>query len=125
MPNECRELADVVAREHGHLHASGRLGAATLLRLFERCDALRRPARFAEVLQACECDARGRTGLEERPYAPTVRLPPLLDAALHIDSAAVAAAAALRGLRGPDIGAAVRAARIEAVAGALAAQPVA
>jgi tRNA nucleotidyltransferase (CCA-adding enzyme) len=125
VPNECRELADVVAREHGHLHASGRLGAATLLRLFERCDALRRPARFAEVLQACECDARGRTGLEERPYAPTVRLPPLLDAALHIDSAAVAAAAALRGLRGPDIGAAVRAARIEAVAGALAAQPVA
>ena len=53
VPNDCRELADVVAREHGHLHASGPLGAAALVRLFERCDALRRPERFVQVLQAC------------------------------------------------------------------------
>ena len=37
VPTECRELADVVAREHGHIHASGTLGPAALLRLFERC----------------------------------------------------------------------------------------
>ncbi|MDE2505467.1 MAG: multifunctional CCA addition/repair protein, partial [Burkholderiales bacterium] len=46
VPNACRELADVVAREHGHVHGSGALGAAALLRLFERCDALRRPERL-------------------------------------------------------------------------------
>jgi tRNA nucleotidyltransferase (CCA-adding enzyme) len=115
VPAECSELADVVAREHGHVHASGTLGAAALLRLFERCDAIRRPARFALVLLACECDARGRAGLEDRPYAPASRLPPLLQAALDIDSAAVAAAAVAAGRRGPDIGAAVQAARSAAI----------
>ncbi len=121
VPNDCRELADVVAREHGHVHGSGTLGAAALVRLFERCDALRRPERFTQVLQACACDARGRTGFEDRPYDPATRLPPLLAAARGIDSAAVAAAALARGQQGPEIGAAVHAARAEAVAARLAA----
>jgi tRNA nucleotidyltransferase (CCA-adding enzyme) len=119
VPAECRELADVVAREHGNVHRSASLDAAAVLRLLERCDALRRPARFAQVLQACECDSRGRTGFEDRPYAPAERLPPLLQAALAIDSAAVAAAAAARGARGPAIGAAVQAAREAALHAAL------
>ncbi|MDE2145767.1 MAG: multifunctional CCA addition/repair protein [Burkholderiales bacterium] len=123
VPGDCRELADAVAREHGHVHASGTLGAAALLRLFERCDALRRPDRFGQLLLACECDSRGRTGLEDRPYAPASRLPPLLQAALGIDSAQVAASAAQRGLRGPDIGQAVRQARERALALALASEP--
>ena len=113
--NDCKELADVVAREHGHLHASGTLGATALLRLFERCDALRRPGRFTAVLQVCECDARGRTGLQDRPYEPARRLPPLLQAALQVDSAAIAAAATQAGRQGPEIGAAIQAARIAAL----------
>ncbi len=113
--SDCKELADVVAREHGHVHASVALGAAALLRLFERCDAIRRPARFAAVLLACECDARGRTGLQERPYEPARRLPPLLQAALQVDTAAVAAEAAQAGRKGVDIGAAIQAARIAAL----------
>jgi tRNA nucleotidyltransferase (CCA-adding enzyme) len=116
---ECRELADMVAREHVHVHMSGGLGAAALLRLFERCDALRRPERFADVLLACECDARGRGGRAEQAYAPATRLPPLLARALAVDTAAVAAAAAARGARGPAVGEAVRAARIEALHAAL------
>ena len=119
MPTECRELADVVAREHGNMHRSGDLDAAALMRLFERCDALRRPARFDQVLLACECDSRGRTGLEDRPYAPAARLPPLLVAALAVDTAAVAADAIARGLKGPAIGDAVQSARVRAVATAL------
>ena len=119
VPNDCRELADVVAREHGNVHASGALGAAALVRLFERCDAWRRPQRFAGLLLACECDARGRSGREAQPYAPAIRLPPLLQAALGVDTAAAAAAAAQRGARGSDIGQAVQAARVAAVAAAL------
>jgi tRNA nucleotidyltransferase (CCA-adding enzyme) len=113
--SDCKELADTVAREHGHLHASGALGAAALLRLFERCDAIRRPERFAAVLQACECDARGRTGLQDRPYEPAQRLPALLQAALGVDTAAIASRAAEAGRQGPEIGAAIRAARVAAV----------
>jgi len=119
VPTDCRELAEVVAREHGNVHRSGSLDAAALLRLFERCDALRRPARFAQVLQACECDARGRHGREAEAYAPALRLPPLLQAALAVDTAAVAAAAAARDAKGPAIGAAIHAARVDAVRAAL------
>ena len=120
VPNDCSALADVVAREHGNVHRSGDLGAAALVRLFERCDALRRPDRFALLLQACECDARGRAGLENSVYAPARRLPPLLAAARGIDSAAAAQLAMQRGKTGPEIGAAVQKARAAAVAQALA-----
>jgi tRNA nucleotidyltransferase (CCA-adding enzyme) len=119
VPNDCRDLADVVAREHGHLHASGTLGAAALLRLFERCDAIRRPERFPDILLACECDARGRTGLQTQAYPPAARLPRLLAAALGVDTAAVAAQAAARGAQGPAIGQAVRSAREAALSLAL------
>jgi tRNA nucleotidyltransferase (CCA-adding enzyme) len=115
VPTDCRELADVVAREHGHVHASASLGAAALLRLFERCDAIRRPARFTDVLLACECDARGREGREWQPYAPAARLPRLLQAALEVDTAVVAADATAGGRRGPAIGAAIHEARTAAV----------
>ena len=120
VPGDCREVADTVAREHGNIHRSDSLGAAAVLRLLERCDALRRPTRFALVLQACACDARGRTGLQDRPYGPAQRLPPLLHAALGVDTTTVAQQAASRGLQGPAIGAAVRAARLAAMEAALA-----
>ncbi|MBX3638657.1 MAG: HD domain-containing protein, partial [Rubrivivax sp.] len=121
VPNDCRELADTVAREHGHVHASADLSAAALVRLFERCDALRRPERFGALLQACECDFRGRAGLAERPYLPAQRLPPLLQAVRAVDTAAVAEAAMARGLSGPAIGAAVHEARVRALQPLLAA----
>ncbi|MGM9427004.1 multifunctional CCA addition/repair protein [Hydrogenophaga sp. MI9] len=90
VPRESRELADVVAREHGHVHRSEALAATPTLRLLERCDALRRPERFVEVLLACECDARGRLGFEERPYPQRERLLLALRAAQSVDSAVIA-----------------------------------
>ena len=115
VPVDCRELADVVAREHGHVHASATLGAAALVRLFERCDALRRPDRFKLLLMACECDARGRGGRQEQSYEPARRLPPLLQSARGLDTTVVAALALQRGKEGPDIGAAVHQARVALV----------
>ena len=119
VPNECRELAAVVAREHGNIHRSGEFGAAALLRLLERCDALRRPQRFLDALLACECDARGRTGLEDRPYPQRARLAAALAAAQAAPAQAVAEAALAAGLAGPAIGERVRAAREAAIAAAL------
>ncbi len=119
VPTDCRELADVVAREHGNVHRSGEFGAAALVRLLERCDAFRKPARFDEVLLACECDARGRLGFEDTPYAPSPRLAAALAAARAVDTAQIAAAAAARGERGPAVGTAIQRQRIEAVGAAL------
>ncbi|HUG25011.1 multifunctional CCA addition/repair protein [Piscinibacter sp.] len=120
VPSDCRELAEVVAREHGNVHRSAQMRAATLVRLFERCDALRRPARFDDALFACECDARGRLGLEDKPYPPRERLRTLLDCARGVDTAAVAAHTAERGLSGPAVGEAIHQARVEAVKACLA-----
>ncbi len=120
VPTECRELAEVVAREHGNVHRSAELNAAAVLRLLERCDALRRPERFDEALLACECDARGRAGKEDEPYPQRPRLAAAMRAALSVDTAPVAEAAAARGLAGPAIGEAVREARVRAIADALA-----
>lgn len=120
VPTDCRELAEAVAREHGNVHRSETLAAAAVMRLLERCDAWRRPQRFAELLLACECDARGRTGFEDRPYPQRARLQGALDAALAVDSAAVSAEALAKGWKGPAIGDAIRNARQAAVAGSLA-----
>lgn len=117
VPNECRDLALVVAREHGNLHRVMEMGAAALVRLFERSDALRKPARFAELLQACESDARGRLGLDAQPYPQAERLRVALAAARSVDAGAIA-----RGI-GNDtekIKEAVHRARVQAVAQALA-----
>src|SRR5690606_26387429 len=116
VPNECREMADVVAREHGNIHRSGELGAAALLRLLERCDALRKPQRFAGVLLACECDARGRLGFEDSPYPQRARLSEALQQALAVPTAEVAAEAAAQGAQGAQVGAWIRRAREQALA---------
>ncbi len=114
--HESRELAELVAREHGHVHASQGLSPAALVRLFDRCDAWRKPLRFEQLLLACECDARGRGGLQDRPYAPRLRLATLRQAAAAADTAGAVAAAMARGQRGPQLAAAVRRAREAALA---------
>ena len=120
MPLECSELAELVAREHGNIHGSLAFGAAALARLFDRCDAWRKPDRFAQALLACECDARGRLGLDEKAYPQRPRLLAALEAARSVPTAPVAQAAAAEGLKGPAIGERILAARTEAIAAALA-----
>jgi tRNA nucleotidyltransferase (CCA-adding enzyme) len=68
VPNHLRELAVITARSHTHVHRALELRADTVLRTLESCDALRRPERFADFLLACEADARGRLGFEQREY---------------------------------------------------------
>jgi tRNA nucleotidyltransferase (CCA-adding enzyme) len=117
VPHDCAELAEVVAREHGNIHRSAGLDADATLRLLERCDAIRKPGRFAEVLLACECDARGRTGFQHHAYPQRPRLQTALDQVLAVATAPVAAAAAQQGASGLQIGAAVRRARLAALSG--------
>jgi tRNA nucleotidyltransferase (CCA-adding enzyme) len=90
VPTDCKELAEVVAREHGNIHRSGEFSAAAIVRLLERCDAFRKPARFAEVLLACECDARGRLGFADSAYPQRQRLAQSLTTAQSIDTNLIA-----------------------------------
>ena len=119
VPNECRELAEVVAREHGNIHRSQELDAAAVMRLLGRCDAIRQPERFALVLQACACDARGRLGLGDAPYPQAAHLQHLLDCALSVDTQALSTQALAEGVQGEALGRRIEQARVQAMARAM------
>ena len=119
VPLECRELAEVTAREQRGVEGSEALDAAALLSLLERCDALRRPERFDAMLLACECIARARQALHQGGYAQGVLLRLALRAALDVDTAIVAARAIEDGLVGPGVGQAIHEARRQAIAAVL------
>ena len=116
IPVECRELADVVAREHGNIHRSAEFGAAAIVRLLERCDAFRKPQRFELVLLACECDKRGRGGLQEAAYPQRDDLLAALRAAQAVSTAEIAAQAQQLQRSGPQVGEMIHKARVTAVA---------
>jgi tRNA nucleotidyltransferase (CCA-adding enzyme) len=113
VPADCRDLAVLVARDHGNVHRAEELRAATVLELLERTDAFRRPERFADFLAACAADFHGRTGFETRPYPQADYLMRALTAAQGVDAGAIARSAPT------DIPNAIRAARLMAIAAAL------
>ncbi|UCZ83039.1 multifunctional CCA addition/repair protein [Pseudomonas sp. L5B5] len=110
-PRECQELALLVGQFHTHGHRAQELKASTLLELLQHFDIFRRPQRFEEFIAACEMDARGRLGLESRPYpqadylrgaasaARSVAVQPLLE----------------QGFKGPELGEALRLERLKAI----------
>ncbi len=112
IPNAYRELAVLVSRYHLDAHRVTELRDSTLLELLERLDAFRRPERFEQWVLACEADARGRKGLEDRDY-------PQAD---HLRRARTAAAnaslepAEREGLDGQQIGAKLKKMRLAALA---------
>ena len=120
VPSDCRELAEVVAREHSAIQRSDLLDPNGLMRLLERCDAIRQPERFAHILQACECDARAASGWQGTAYAQGERLAACLQAALSVVTSEVAQQAQSQGMAGPQIGELIHAARVRAVAAQLA-----
>ena len=115
VPKECSELAELVAAEHGNIHRSLDLSPAAVLRLLQRCDALRKPERFAQALWACECDARGRWGFEAAAYPQRGRLEQALAVVLGVATGPIAAQAVAAGKQGAAIGQAVDAVRVQAL----------
>ncbi|CAH0213208.1 multifunctional CCA addition/repair protein [Pseudomonas mediterranea] len=111
VPRDCQELALLVGQFHTHGHRALELKASTLLELLQSFDVYRRPQRFEEFIAACEMDARGRKGLENRSYpqadylrgaaaaARSVAVQPLLE----------------KGFKGPELGEAIKRERLKAL----------
>jgi tRNA nucleotidyltransferase (CCA-adding enzyme) len=109
VPGAHRDLAVLVARYHGIVHKVGELRPSTLLEMLEHADAFRRPQRFADMLLACEADARGRTGFESEPYPQRA----WLLAAARAAGAVRPDPAAAAGLRGEEIARLLRQRRLD------------
>ena len=119
VPNRFRDLAVAVARNHGLCHRALELRPVTILSLLESLDAFRRGDRVREFLDACEADARGRTGLEARPYPQRELLLAAWHAALAVETRTVAGpGGAGEGRSGEALGEAIRQARLAAVTAA-------
>lgn len=111
VPNDCKELAHIVAKFHGKVPRTDEMRPDTLVRLLQDTDAFRQPERFREFLRACESDSRGRTGFESRPFPYADNLLKVLEAASNVDAGAIA-----RNFEEPEkIKRAVYEARVEAV----------
>lgn len=111
VPNAHRDLAVMAARWHGRCHRALELRPATVLETLEALDAFRRPERFEGFLLACAADARGRAGRADDGYPQADYLRACRAAAAAVPVAPLAQ----RGLKGPRLGEALRAARLEAI----------
>ena len=90
VPSDCRDLALIMAKQHGNIHRAAELRPSTIVRLLQSADAFRKPQRFTRLLQACESDARGRLGMNERPYPQAQRMLAAFSAAAAVDAGAIA-----------------------------------
>jgi tRNA nucleotidyltransferase (CCA-adding enzyme) len=92
VPAECRDVARLAAALHGDIHKVDELNPATVLKVLERCDALRRPERFEHVLGACEADYRGRLGQGGQAYPQAARWRRALAVVQSVDAGAISRA---------------------------------
>jgi tRNA nucleotidyltransferase (CCA-adding enzyme) len=118
VPTECRDLAVMTAREHGNVGRALQLRSNTVVKLLERCDAFRKPARFVQMLQATECDSRGRIGADgscsyaDAPFPQMAHLETAMAAARGVNAGAIAQGCADNPQRIPEM---VHNARVRAV----------
>lgn len=110
-PRECQELALLVGEYHTHGHRALELRADTLLTLLQKFDIYRRPQRFEDFIGACEMDARGRLGLEQRAYPQAHYLRAAAQAARGVTAQSLID----QGFSGKALGDAIEQARLQAL----------
>jgi len=111
IPNQYKELAILVAKYHLDCHRIQEMKPTTLLKKLEALDAYRRPDRFEQFLLACEADARGRTGFENRDYSQGEYFRGAFHATSQIDIQSLVD----KGLEGEQIAKAIYEKRLEAI----------
>jgi len=99
VPNEYRDLALLVAEHHITIHSALELRPETVLKLFDRCDAWRKPQRFQQILEAGIADIKGRLGFADHDYPPYDYLLHQLEVANSVDVQAIVKA----GFKGVEI----------------------
>ena len=110
VPTYTKQLALAVCKEHLKCHQALTLKPGTLWRLLQRLDVLRRPERVEAFIQACECDARGRLGLEDREYPQAKYVLNVMQVVRNIKAQDLPA-----DIQGPDIGEMLIQRRIQAI----------
>ncbi|MGZ8190522.1 MAG: multifunctional CCA addition/repair protein [Methylococcaceae bacterium] len=119
VPNSFKSLAMHVMQYHTHCHKVFELRASTLVDVLAALGAFKPENTLPEFLLACEADAKGRTGFENRPYPQALRLMSATKAAATVDISSILSS----GLQGAKIGEALRRLRIKAIAEVICSEP--
>lgn len=90
VPNDCKELAQIVAKYHGKLHQTPGMKPSTRLSFLMELDAIRQPARFKDFLKACVADSRGRTGYQNCATPAADLMLKIFEAAISVDAGNIA-----------------------------------
>jgi len=114
VPNEPRDLALLLSEFHTHTHRAFELRPDTLVKLFNRLDAWRKPQRFEQFLVCCTADMRGRTGFETAEYKQTDFLRSMFNVANSINIQDIVKA----GFQGAEIREQLNQRRVDAIANA-------
>ncbi|HEB82947.1 MAG TPA: multifunctional CCA addition/repair protein [Gammaproteobacteria bacterium] len=112
VPNDYRDLAERVACLHLHYHRALELKPSTVVKTLVQVDAYRKPARFEKFLLACEADARGRPGYENRDFPQG----DFLRQAYQVSKAVDVAALREQGYENRELAEKITEARVKAVA---------
>ena len=110
-----RKLCLAVCEFHLHCHRLVEMRPGKVLKLLQALDGFRKPEMVDKFVQACEADARGRTGLEDRDFPQAELLVRALVAAKAVSTAPLLE----RGFTGKKLGALLDQERIRAVKGAI------
>jgi len=111
VPRDYQRLAERVCEHHLKVHMALELNPKTIVRLIGALDGWRQAHRFEQFLQACEADARGRKGLQQREYPQGDFLRACASTARSIDTRKLIA----KGYEGEKLGVEIHRARITAV----------
>ena len=112
VPKQFKALAVHVMNYHTHCHRISELKASTLTDLLASLNAFKpNSTMLTDFAIACEADSKGRTGLENNAYPQSSYLLKAAEAARQVNTAEVLNS----GLKGAEIGDAIRQLRIRAV----------
>jgi tRNA nucleotidyltransferase (CCA-adding enzyme) len=111
VPNSFKSLALHVMQYHTHCHKVAELKPSTLVDLLNTLGVFKQHNQFPEFLLACEADAKGRTGLENKPYPQAAYLLTAASVAASVDTIDLMGGK----LQGAEIGEAIRRLRIQAI----------
>ncbi len=111
VPTTFKTLAMHVMQYHTHCHKVFELRASTLTDTLSVLGAFKPNNTLPEFLLACEADAKGRTGLEHVPYPQADRMKRAAKAGASVDISAILDS----GIKGEQIGTAIRRLRIKAI----------
>jgi len=89
-PADMRKFALLVCEEHQRVHRALVARPGSIVKLFMRAGAFNRPDTLESLIEACECDARGRLGLEDRLYPQAAFLREAFTAAQAVNAGGIA-----------------------------------